>query len=155
MNFSSTIRAARERDLPAALALVRAISGGARGLDRILELMDDAVRGTSGEYFACVAERAGECTGVGVYGLVAGTAGTAALYVLISADQETTGRKMLERMLAHLTAMDVRLVVAEFPGDSSFAAYRPLLEAGGFVEESRVADYFEDGIPLVQYRMEL
>ena len=35
----------------------------------------------------------------------------------------------------------------------SLRSYRALLETSGSIEESQVEDYFEDGIPLVQYSL--
>ena len=149
-----TLRAAGESDLGAALSLVEAARPEVRGLDRIPEMLEDAVRG-SGEYRACVAERDGECVGVGVYGSIAGTVGTAALYAVVSADgaEIGIGRAVLDAILADLASNGVRLIVAEFPGHESLRSYRALLETSGFIEESQVEDYFEDGVALVQYSM--
>ncbi|HEY4955025.1 MAG TPA: hypothetical protein VII02_09075, partial [Gemmatimonadaceae bacterium] len=86
-----------------------------------------------------------------------GTVGTAALYTVIASGtkQAGTGLAILERILGELRSSGARLVVAEFPGHRSLGPYRALIEGAGFVEESRVADYYEDGVALVQYRMEL
>jgi ribosomal protein S18 acetylase RimI-like enzyme len=158
VNSGHIVRATHESDLPAALALVEAARLDVRSLDRIPEMLEDAVRGVSGEYHACIVERDGECAGVGVYGLVAGTVGTAALYAVVVAKTEWqagTGRAIVAHVATDLTSRGVRLVVAELPGHESLSGYRLLLEKGGFVEESHVDDYYEDGVPLVQYRLEL
>ena len=158
VNSGHIVRAARESDLAAALALVEAARAEVRGLDRIPELLEQVACGVSGEYDACIVELDGECAGVGVYGLVAGTVGTAALYAVVVAKtawQAGTGRAIMAHIVTDLTSRGVRLVVAELPGHESLSGYRLLLEEEGFVEESRVDDYYEDGIPLVQYRLEL
>lgn len=158
VNSGHIVRAARESDLAAALALVERERAEIRGLDRVPELLEQAVRGASGEYDTCMVERDGECAGVGVYGMVAGTVGTAALYAVVvatSARQAGTGRAIVAYVVTDLTSRGVRLVVAELPGHESLSGYRSLLEEEGFVEESHVDDYFDDGIPLVQYRLEL
>lgn len=158
VNSSCIVRAARERDLGAALALMESARSENRGLDRIPEILEDALGRAPSEYRVCVAERDGEFAGVGVYGLIAGTVGTAALYTVVVARCEEdvgTGRAILEKILGELRSSGTRLVVAEFPGDPSLTGYRALLEPGGFVKESVVADYYQDGVPLVQYRIEL
>jgi len=150
-----TLRAASESDLGAALSLVEAARAEVYGLDRIHEILEEAARG-SGEYRACIAEEDGVVVGAGVYGLVAGTVGTAAIYAVIvakGADQDQTGRAILDEILRDLTSVGARLIVAEFPGHPSLTPYRALLEEAGFVEESSVDDYFEDGIPLFQHRL--
>jgi Acetyltransferase (GNAT) family. len=158
VNSGYLVRAVRESDLAAALALVERGRAEIRGFDRVPEILEQAARGVSGEYDACIIERDGECAGVGVYGLVAGTVGTAALYAVVVAKtawQAGTGRAIVAHVVTYLTSRGVRLVVAELPGHESLSGYRLLLEEEGFVEESRVDDYYEDGIPLVQYRLEL
>ena len=158
VNSGHIVRAARECDLAATLVLVEQERAEIRGLDRIPELFEEATCGVSGEYAACVAERDGECAGIGVYGMVAGTVGTAALYAVVVAKtawQAGTGRAIVAHVVTDLTSRGVRLVVAELPGHESLSGYRSLLEEEGFVEESRVDDYYEDGVPLVQYRLDL
>jgi hypothetical protein len=157
VNSGCIVRAARERDLGAALALVAAKRPENRALDRIPEILEDALGKASSEYHVCVAERDGEFAGVGVYGWIAGTVGTAALYTVIASGtkQAGTGLAILERILGELRSRGARLVVAEFPGYPSLTSYRALLEAGGFVKESVVPDYYQDGVPLIQYRIDL
>jgi len=148
-----TLRAANESDLGAALSLVEAARAEVYGLDRIAEIFEDAARG-SAEYRACVAEENGVVVGTGVYGLVAGTVGTATIYaVIVAKGADQAGRAVLDEILSDLTSIGTRVIVAEFPEHPSLTAYHTLLEAAGFIKESQVDDYFEDGIPLVQYRL--
>ena len=150
-----TLRAASESDLGVALSLVDAARAEVYGLDRIPEILEEAARG-SGEYRACIADKDGVVVGVGVYGLVAGTVGTATIYAVIvakGADQDEIGRAILNEILRDLALVGTRLVVVEFPGHPSLTHYRALLEAAGFAKESQVDDYFEDGIPLLQHRL--
>jgi L-amino acid N-acyltransferase YncA len=158
VNSGCIVRAARERDLGAALALVAAKRPENRALDRIPEILEDALGRASSEYRVCVAERDGEFAGVGVYGWIAGTVGAAALYtVVVARDEEDvgTGRAILEKILSELRSSGTRLIVAEFPGHTSLGPYRALIEGAGFVEESVVVDYYEDRVPLIQYRIDL
>lgn len=144
-----TLRAAGESDLGAALLLVETARLEVRGLDRIPEILADAMRG-SAEYRSSIADEDGVVVGVGVYGPVAGTVGTATIYAVIATKNEIA-QAVLDGILADLTSSGTRLVVAEFPGHESLRSYRALLETSGFIEESQVEDYFEDGVALVQY----
>lgn len=153
-----SVRAVHESDLAAALALIHAARPGIPWLDRIPELLEAAVRDASGEYLACIAERDGELAGVGVYGPVAGSVGTGALYAVLvteSARRTGVGGAIISHIARDLASRGARLMFAEVPGDSSLLEYCSLLKAQGLAEESRVDDYYEDGVPLVQYRMDL
>lgn len=152
------VRAARESDLAAALALIHAALAENPWLIRIPELVEDAIHGTSGEYFACVAEQHDKCVGLGAYGLVAGTVGTWTLYALVTASQSQDagyGRAIVAHITDDLASRGARIVVADVPGHDALRTYRSFLKSQGFTEESRVEDYYADGIPLVQYRLDL
>jgi ribosomal protein S18 acetylase RimI-like enzyme len=153
------VHPARESDLAAVLELVAAEKAGNPWLERIPELVEQAIRERSDEYQMCVAELSGEFAGCGIYGLVAGTVGTAILYFVgvERRARETgtgTGDAILAHVLSDLMAKATRLVVAEIPAHESFDIYRSLLEAHGFVEESRIEDYYRDGVSLMHYRLD-
>ncbi len=151
------VHPARESDLAAVLELVAAEKAGNPWLERIPELVEQAIRERSDEYQMCVAELSGEFAGCGIYGSVAGTIGTAILYfvgVERRARETGTGDAIVVHVLSDLMTKATRLVVAEIPGHESFNTYRSLLEAHGFVEESRIEDYYRDGVPLVHYRLD-
>lgn len=151
------VRSATVTDLAAVLNHLKSESAGSPWLERIPELAEQALRGDSAEYEMCVAEVSEEFVGCGIYGSVAGTAGTATLY-FVSVEKRSAGSEAADAIIAHvlsdLAGKGARLVVAEVPGHESFDSYRSLLEGRGFVEESRIEDYYRDEVPLLHYRFD-
>jgi hypothetical protein len=47
------------------------------------------------------------------------------------------------------------MIVAEVPGDPSVMKYRALLIAYGFREETRIDDYYRDGVAQIISRFDL
>ncbi|MGK2961938.1 MAG: GNAT family N-acetyltransferase [Gemmatimonadaceae bacterium] len=152
------VHAAREQDLAAALALLAWEQEKNPWLTRIPELLRAAVDDPTGEYRACVAERDGELVGFGVYGLMSGAIGTAAIYgVLVAARSRRAGigLRIMLHMMQDLTKTGTRMIFAEVPGDPGVMRYRALLLAYGFVEETRIDDYYRDGVPQIISRFDL
>jgi ribosomal protein S18 acetylase RimI-like enzyme len=152
------VHAAREQDLAAALALVAFEQEKNPWVDRIPELLRAAVDDPRGEYRACVAVRDGEVVGLGTYGLVAGTAGTAVLYGVLVAPRSRRagiGLRIILHIATELTGEATRMIVAEIPGDPAVMRYRALLLAYGFTEETRIDDYYRDGVPQIISRFDL
>lgn len=154
---SSRVRAARASDLSAVLSLIEADIVGNPWLEPIRDLVEADVGDMTGEFEICVAELRGEFGGCGIYGPVLGTLGTAALYFVgVESRARNAGAAdaMVTYMVNDLIAKGARLVVAEVPGYESFDSYCSLLASHGFVEESRIDDYYGDGIPVVHYRFD-
>jgi ribosomal protein S18 acetylase RimI-like enzyme len=152
------VRAAREEDLAAALALVDWERPKNPWMDRIPEILEDAVRRPGHEYLACVAERDGELVGFGVYGMVSGAIGTAIISAILVAPRSRRagiGQRILEYAAADLASRRMRVIFAEVPGDTSLLRYRALLISFGFVEETRIDDYYRDGVPQIVSRLDL
>jgi len=152
------VHAAREEDLAAAVHLLEFESEKNPWLGRTSELLRDAVANSRGEYRACVAERDGEIVGLGVYGMVAGTIGTGMLYSVLVAPRSRRagiGMRILFHLAADLANSGARTIVAEIPGDPYVVRYRALLIAYGFVEETRIEDYYRDGVPQIVSRLDL
>jgi ribosomal protein S18 acetylase RimI-like enzyme len=115
-------------------ALVRALSGAAPR-----------------EAAGLVATSGGEVIGVAVYGEVAGADGAGKMHgMAVSADARRHGvaRLLIEALVEDLTRRGARLVLVEFPDAPELAVGRTLLQHSGFAEESRIPDYFRDGIAL-------
>ncbi len=152
------VHAVREEDLAAALALLAWEQEKNQWLTRLPELLRAAVDDPTGEYRACVAVRDGELVGFGVYGLVGGTVGTAVIYgVLVAARSRRAGigLRVMLHMMQDLTGTGTRMIFAEVPGDAIVMRYRALLLAYGFVEETRIDDYYRDGVPQIISRFDL
>jgi len=131
--FGNTLYAAAPR-----FALSRALSGG--------------------DVHGLVAESDGRLVGVAVFGLVAGAEGAAKMHgMAVAPDAQRHGiaRALIEAFLAELGRRGARFVLVEFPDAPELAGGRTLLQQTKFVEESRVKDYFRDGIALVFLRRDL
>lgn len=152
------VHAAREEDFAAALALVEWELQKNSWMERIPELLREAVINPAGEYRACVAMRDGELIGFGVYGLVAGTTGTGVIHtVLVAPRSRRAGiaQRLMLYMHGELANAGVRAIFAEVPGDPCVMRYRALLISYGFMEEARIEDYYRDGVPQIVSRFDL
>ena len=49
----------------------------------------------------------------------------------------------------------MRVIFAEMPADPYLVRYRALLISHGFLEETRIEDYYRDGIPQIISRLDL
>ena len=152
------VRAAREGDLAAALGLLEWELPRNPWMDRVGDLFKDAVRERYPEYKACVAERDGEIVGFGVYGIVSGTVGTGMIHAILVAPRSRRagiGLRILEYATADLASRRIRVIFAEMPADPYLVRYRALLLSYGFFEETRIDDYYRDGIPQIISRKDL
>jgi ribosomal protein S18 acetylase RimI-like enzyme len=152
------IRAAREDDLAAALALLEWEKGKNSWLDRTDEILRDAVNNSRSEHSLCVAERDGEIVGFALYGVIAGTVGSGTIQSILVAPRSRRagiGHRLLNYSIDDLASRRVRLVFAELPGDPLLVRYRALLISRGFLEETRIDDYYRDGIPQIISRLDL
>jgi ribosomal protein S18 acetylase RimI-like enzyme len=96
--------------------------------------------------------------GLGVFGFIAGTVATGMIHCILVAPRSRRagiGDRLLTRISTDLKAMGARIIVAEVPGDLAVMRFRALLLSHGFVEESRIEDYYGDGIPQIISRCEL
>jgi ribosomal protein S18 acetylase RimI-like enzyme len=111
-----------------------------------------ALEGEANESQAIVAERAGAVVGLGLFGEVAGTIGTARIHFMAVALDERSrgiGSAICEAALARLEDQGARNVVAELPDEAAFVSGRALLERWGFAPVARVADYYSDGVDML------
>ena len=146
------VHAAREEDLAGALALIEHEKEKNRWIERTADFLREAVTKPDGEYRVCVAERDGEMVGLGAFGMVAGTVGTAMLYSILVAPRSRRagiGERLLFQIKAELVTAGARMIVAEIPGDPSVMRFRALLLTHGFVEEARIEDYYGEGLPQI------
>ena len=152
------VRAAREADLAAAIALLEWELPKNPWMDRTAEQLTEAVRKPKGGLSACVAVREGEIVGFGVYGIVAGTVGSGMIHAILVAPRSRRagiGLKILEYATADLASRRMRVIFAEMPADPYLVRYRALLLSYGFFEETRIDDYYRDGVPQIVSRRDL
>jgi ribosomal protein S18 acetylase RimI-like enzyme len=132
---------------------------GTPHVEGALETLHRAVSAPTAESRALVAERLGEVLGVALYGDVTGAVGAARLHALTvveTARRQGVGRALLLRTSAVLsTDHAARLVVAELADHPALAPLCRFLEAMGFREETRIADFYRDGIALRMLRLDL
>ena len=152
------VRAAREGDLAAALALLEGELTKNPWMERTGDLLKEAVRGKGREVMACVAEREGELVGFGVYGIIAGALGSGIIHAILVAPRSRRagiGARILEYATADLASRRMRVIFAEMPADPYLVRYRALLISHGFLEETRIEDYYRDGISQIIARLDL
>jgi ribosomal protein S18 acetylase RimI-like enzyme len=152
------VRPAREGDLAAAIALLEWELTKNPWMERTAELLTEAVRGKGREVMACVAEREGELVGFGVYGIVAGALGSGIIHAILVAPRSRRagiGARILEYAVADLASRRMRVIFAEMPADPYLVRYRALLISHGFFEETRIEDYYRDGISQIVSRLDL
>ena len=152
------VRAAREEDLVAALALLEWERSKNPWLKRTGEILRESIGKPKSEHRVCIAERDGEIVGFGVYGFVSGTVGSGSIESILVAPRSRRagiGHRILEHAIADLASRRARVVFAEIPADAAIVRYRALLLSYGFSEETRIDDYYRDELPQVIARLDL
>jgi ribosomal protein S18 acetylase RimI-like enzyme len=97
--------------------------------------------------------------GVVVFGVFGGTSGAGRLHFVVverAARRAGAARALVDAAIASLRANNARFVLAELPDDpQNLPDAYGFLHALGFTQESRVEDFFRDGIALSFLRREL
>jgi ribosomal protein S18 acetylase RimI-like enzyme len=100
-----------------------------------------------------------EIAGVIVFGIFGGTSGAGRLHFVVvesGARRAGVARALVEAALDALRTDGARFVLAELPDDPhALPDARTFLLALGFVQESRVEDFYRDGVALSFLRREL
>ena len=122
-----------------------------------LYALERALAGPSAEYRIAEAANGEDVAALALYGAVAGTIGTARLYLVAptSGPNRAHALQALAAAVAELQHDDTRLLIAELPDDARLAQMRQLLLDSGFQEESRVEDLFRDSVALTFLRRDL
>jgi hypothetical protein len=127
-------------------------------MEPISELLPAAIRGTAGDFWACVGLSQAKYVGVGAYGMVAGTSATGVIQAVVSATgplSDYFGAAILRYAVDVLRRRNARMVTADVPDHSETESLRSLLLAYGFVEECRIEDFYADGIALLHFRLDV
>jgi len=145
--------------LPAALETVERALHRTHYFSGALDSLRSAVSAPSADGRALASMTGEQIEGVAVFGIFGGTSGAGRLhFVAVEPSVRRTGvaRALVESAIAQLAAADARFVLAELPDDvDALPGAREFLGALGFTEESRVDDYFRDGVALSFMRREL
>ena len=126
---------------------------------RAIEVLRLALDAPGAEAEGIVAMRGDAVIGVAVYGELAGAVGAGRLH-LVAVAPGARGQGVGSALVAHaaraLRERGARFLLAEVPDDPHVLGdYWALLVACGFFEESRVADFYRDGIALAFLRRAL
>jgi ribosomal protein S18 acetylase RimI-like enzyme len=100
----------------------------------------------------------GQAVGVAIYGEVAGAVGAGKIHgMAVAPDSQRHGlaRMLIEALSADLASRGARFVLVAFPDAAELTGGRTLLLQCQFVEESRVPNFFVDGVALAFLRREL
>jgi ribosomal protein S18 acetylase RimI-like enzyme len=145
------------RDLEPARALLRTDLGGTPYLDRAMEILERAVDAADEEHRAIVAASEGALNGLALFGMIAGTVGTAEIHAMaVRPDAPASvGPALVEEVIRAMRERRASVAIAEVPDDTSLATLARTLRESGFEEESRVEDYYRDGVDLIIFRRNL
>jgi len=127
-------------------------------IDRALEVLELAERGSDPEHRALIIARDGTVAGLALFGAIAGTAQGARLHTAVLApgvSVDDVGGRLMRAVCDVSRANGARFLLAEMPDDPAIGAVLALLREHGFREEARVPDFFRDGVALAFLRLAL
>ena len=154
----ASLRPLLASDLDAARALLGDAVPVASQLAPLLSVVESAAIAPSNEQRGIVAAAAGDLAAMAVFGEYAGAAGAGRLHLIAVRQRHRrrgVGSILIERVAAELDSRSARFILAELPDERpTLADYFALLRASGFREESRIPDYYRDGVALVMMRRE-
>ena len=153
-----TVRPLAAADRPTTEQFADAHVAGSPYADIVRPPLASALHGGSREFRGLAAHTGSDLLGVAVYGEVAGTTGTARLHLVAvtpRARRSGVARQLVNAAAAHLARDGNRLLMVELPDDPALRPGREFLLRSGFEEESRVPDFYRDGVALVFLRRRL
>ena len=142
----------------AALVLERALRGTAY-LAGALDALRSAAHAPGADARAFASTTGDRIDGVTVFGIFGGTSGAGRLHLVAvesDARRARRGAALVDAAAAELRNAGARFVLAELPDDPrALPGAREFLEALGFRQESRIDDFYREGIALSFMRREL
>ena len=145
--------------LPRASEIVEGALHGTHYQTGALDALQAAVRAPSAEGRAFASMAGDDVEGVVVFGIFGGASGAGRLHFVAvenGARRAGVARALVSAAIESLAESHARFVLAELPDDPrELGGSRELLEALGFREESRVGDFYRDGIALAFMRRDL
>jgi ribosomal protein S18 acetylase RimI-like enzyme len=145
--------------LPVASRVVERALAGTRYLAGALDALRSAMISPDADARVFASMLGEYLEGVIVVGFFGGASGAGRLQIVAvesAARRAGVGAAMVREALAALRADGARFVLAELPDDSyALSGAREFLESFGFRQESRVDDFYRDGLALSFMRLEL
>jgi ribosomal protein S18 acetylase RimI-like enzyme len=117
--------------------------------------VDAVLRGNDPESRGLVAVEDGRVVGFAVFGAIAGAVAAGRVQLVVThrdARRRGIAAMLVGRAVAELAADGTRVAFAELPEDPESSSVKRLLIRCRFRIDSRVADYFRDGVDLVILR---
>ena len=127
-------------------------------IDRALEALELAERGTNSEHRGMVIARDGTIAGLVLFGTIAGTTAGARLHTAVLApgvQADDVGARLVRAVGETCREGGARFMLAEMPDDPALGTVLTLLRDYGFHEEARVPDFFREGVALMFLRLPL
>lgn len=155
-HFTVAPRPIAPEDAGGAHRLLVSRFGGTPHLDRAVEILHVAARGSDQEHRAYVVAQDGVVAGIALFGIIAGTDAGHRLHALVASSvEDEVGDCLLEAVVGTVAQCQGRFIVAELADEPALAATIALLRQRGFAEAGRIPDYFREGVPLVILRRDL
>jgi GNAT superfamily N-acetyltransferase len=156
---SLSLRPLHQGDVETALALLRDAVSAPAYVESLASVVRAAALTPDVEQRGILAEVDGAPAALVVYGEFAGATGAGRLHLVVVDPRHRRrglGTLLLERAGEELTTRSVRFILVELPDDRpTIDDYFALLRASGFNEESRVPDFYREGVGLVFMRREV
>ena len=130
-----------------------------RYLAGALDALRSAVSAPSTDGRALASMSGSDIEGIIVFGIFGGTSGAGRLHFVVvehRARRAGAARALVDAAIGALRVNGARFVLAELPDDPhALPDARDFLHALGFTQESRVEDFYRDGVALSFLRREL
>jgi ribosomal protein S18 acetylase RimI-like enzyme len=145
--------------LPRAVAVIERALENTPYLAGARDALCAAVQAPGADGRALASTSGEDIEGVIVFGIFGGTSGAGRLHLVVvesRARRIGVARALVAVAIESLATLGARFVLAELPVDPrALAGAREFLDALGFVEESRIDDFYRDDIALAFMRREL
>ena len=156
--FALDPRPLQPEDTQSTRVLLMGALGVTPYIDRALEVLERAERGSDPEHRGMVVARDGTVAGLVLYGKIAGTSHAARLHTAVLApgvQSSDVGSRLMRSVEEAARAAGAEFMLAEMPDDPAIGSVLSLLRDQGFRDEARVPDFFRDGVALTFLRLAL
>lgn len=156
---SHAIRPLAEHELASARALARTGLGSHELLESARSSLEQALTSPGAEHRALAALSGDDVVGLIAFGEISGTLGVGRITAVVVRREhrrQGIGLALVDAATTTLAAGGARLIIIEMPDAAEVEHVRHfLIGHAGFREESRIRDYYRDGVSLSFLRLEL